>query len=170
VVGVDFSESMLACAREKAARRVVTAPPEFVAGDLLELPFRDATFAAVTVAFGVRNVPDLGHAFGEMVRVTRPGGRVVCLEITVPPAGLGRQIHRLWFERAVPAVGAAVSGDGRAYTYLPASVRDFPPVEELAAVMSAAGLSWIRYRRLGLGMVALHVGTVDRPSEGRADR
>jgi demethylmenaquinone methyltransferase/2-methoxy-6-polyprenyl-1,4-benzoquinol methylase len=165
ITGLDFAEPMLARARQKAARRWATrrraAPvPNFVAGDLLALPFADETFAVVTVAFGVRNVADLPGAFAEMVRVTRPGGKIVCLEITSPPPGVGRRFHALWFDRLVPALGRLVAGDGSAYTYLPASVRSFPAPDELAAIMRCAGLRDVRYQRFGLGIVALHVGLV----------
>jgi demethylmenaquinone methyltransferase / 2-methoxy-6-polyprenyl-1,4-benzoquinol methylase len=161
--------------RWKAARRAARrggAPPNasqdvrgpgpsratFVQGDLLALPFADGEFAAVTVGWGVRNVPDLRRALAEMTRVTRPGGRVVCLESTRPPEGLGRRFHEVWFERVVPALGRLVAGEASAYSYLPASVRDFPDADGLAALMAAAGLRRVRYRRFGFGAVALHVG------------
>jgi demethylmenaquinone methyltransferase/2-methoxy-6-polyprenyl-1,4-benzoquinol methylase len=164
VIGLDFSEPMLSVAREKARRRMggggAASQPVFVAGDVLSLPFADREFAAVTVAFGVRNVPDLPRAFAEMARVTRPGGRVVCLEITTPPPGAGRRFHEVWFERCVPLLGRLVAGDGSAYAYLPASVRRFPEPAALAGIMTDAGLRRVRFRRLGLGIVALHAGLV----------
>lgn len=165
VVGLDFSQSMLECAAEKAARFSThhaadgALAPTFVAGDVLSLPFPDGHFSAVTVAFGVRNVPDLPRALAEMVRVTRAGGRVVCLEITTPPPGLGRRFHRVWFDHVVPLLGGLVAGDLSAYTYLPASVRSFPEPDALAALLARAGLVDVRYRRFGFGIVALHVGT-----------
>ena len=118
VTGLDFTAEMLAVAREKAAARgadltggpsaadgVARAVPTFVRGDLLALPFADGEFAAVTVGWGVRNVPDLPRALTEMARVTRPGGRVVCLESTRPPEGLGPALPQVWFDRLVPALG-----------------------------------------------------------------
>jgi demethylmenaquinone methyltransferase / 2-methoxy-6-polyprenyl-1,4-benzoquinol methylase len=190
VTGLDFTEAMLERAREKARwrrwkaakgrwqaarrRRRVTAgeaaemaegkpkPPDFIRGDVLALPFGDGEFAAVTVGWGVRNLPDLDRALHEMARVTRAGGRVVILESTRPPAGLGRRFHAIWFERVVPLLGRLVAGAGSAYEYLPASVRDFPDADGLAARMAAAGLVGVRYRRLGFGAVALHVGEVPR--------
>ncbi len=161
VTGGDLSEVMLARAREKAAalgepgRRA-----EFVRADLLALPFAADRFAAATVAFGVRNVSDPTAAFAELRRVVRPGGRVVCLEMTTPPPGVGRRFHALWSDRAVPAIGRLVTGATGAYSYLPASVATFPDSDGLAAVMAAAGLAQVRYRRLGFGAVSLHVGTV----------
>jgi demethylmenaquinone methyltransferase/2-methoxy-6-polyprenyl-1,4-benzoquinol methylase len=162
VTGLDFTVAMLSQARRKAARRVGRglSAPRFVQGDLLELPFADGEFAAVTVGWGVRNVPDVPRAFAEMRRVTRPGGRVVCLESTQPPPGLGGRFHLVWMGRVVPLLGRLVTGDPHAYAYLPASVEAFPRAEELAAIMSRAGLSRVRYRRFGLGAVAMHIGEV----------
>jgi demethylmenaquinone methyltransferase/2-methoxy-6-polyprenyl-1,4-benzoquinol methylase len=154
---------MLVRAREKSAAREsrgLTVPQAFVSGDLLHLPFEDASFAAVTVGWGVRNVPDVPRAFREMVRVTRPGGRVVCLDSTQAPDGLGKRFHQVWMGRVVPLLGRIVTGDPSAYAYLPASVAAFPRADELASVMAAAGLVGVRYRRLGFGAVALHVGAV----------
>jgi demethylmenaquinone methyltransferase / 2-methoxy-6-polyprenyl-1,4-benzoquinol methylase len=171
VTGLDFTEAMLLRAREKQAvrrRRRRLAPVDFVRGDALALPFPDATFAAVTVGFGVRNVPDVPGVFAEMARVTRPGGRVVCLELTQAPPGLGRRFHDVWSGRIVPLLGRLVARDARAYSYLPASVAAFPRADELAAIMSGAGLVDVRYRRFGFGAVALHVGSA--PQRGGYDR
>ena len=162
VVGLDFGEAMLARARGKAAARQRRGRhvPTFVRGDLLDLPFADREFAAVTAGWGVRNVPDIARAFAEMKRVTRPGGRVVCLESTQAPDGAGRHFHRVWMGHVVPLLGRVVTGDATAYAYLPASVEAFPRAEELAAIMAAAGLTRVRYRRFGVGAVAIHVGEV----------
>lgn len=163
IIGLDLTPAMLDCARDKAAarrRKGLPAPHEFMVGDVLDLPFKEGRFAAVTVGWGIRNVPDVAAAFREMVRVTRPGGRVVCLESTQAPPGPGRHLHDLWTGRVVPLLGRLVSGDPWAYAYLPASVAAFPPARELAAIMAGAGLRDVRYRRLALGAVALHVGEV----------
>jgi len=165
VTGLDFTPEMLACARQKAgarARRGRPGPREFVQGDLLALPFEEDRFAAVTVGWGVRNVPDVPLAFREMARVTRPGGRVVCLESTQAPDGAGKRLHAIWQGHVVPLMGRVVTGDGDAYSYLPASVAAFPRADELAAIMAGAGLTNVRYRRFGFGAVALHVGEVPR--------
>jgi demethylmenaquinone methyltransferase/2-methoxy-6-polyprenyl-1,4-benzoquinol methylase len=163
VVGLDFTPEMLARAREKAearALRGLPVPREFAEGDLLSLPFDDDRFAAVTVGWGVRNVPDVPRAFREMARVTRPGGRVVCLESTQVPEGPGKRFHDVWQGHVVPRLGRLVTGDASAYSYLPASVAAFPRADELAAIMAGAGLGNVRYRRYGFGAVALHVGEV----------
>lgn len=163
VTGLDFTEAMITRAREKAAerrRRGLPAAAEFVSGDLLDLPFEDDRFDAATVGWGVRNVPDVPGAFAELARVVRPGGRVVCLESTQSPDGRGAWVQRFWMGRVVPILGRLVSGDASAYAYLPDSVATFPRAAGLAAIMHAAGLTHVRYRRFGFGSVALHVGDV----------
>ncbi|HEX6700798.1 MAG TPA: class I SAM-dependent methyltransferase [Gaiellaceae bacterium] len=148
VTGLDFSEPMLERARRKSAAI------EWVRGDLLELPFEDASFDAATVGFGVRNLADLERGLLELHRVLRQDGRLGILEITTPRGPL-RHFYRLWFDRLVPLLGKALPG-GSAYTYLPASVRRFPDAESLAALLDDAGFRAIRYRFLAGGIVALH--------------
>lgn len=150
VTGLDFSERMLERARRKSSA------VEWVRGDLLELPFADASFEAATVGFGVRNVADTERALAELRRVLVPGGRVGILEITTPRGPL-RPFYRLWFDGIVPLAGKLLPG-GSAYAYLPASVRRFPGPEELASLLEAAGFADVRYRLLAGGIVALHVG------------
>jgi demethylmenaquinone methyltransferase/2-methoxy-6-polyprenyl-1,4-benzoquinol methylase len=153
VVGLDFSEAMLDAARRKSSQ------VDWVRGDALALPFADGEFAAATIGFGMRNLADPLRGFAELARVVRPGGRVVCLELTEPPAWAA-PFARLWTDRAVPLLGRLVARETDAYRYLPASVHRFPPAEELAAVMGRAGLRRVRFRRLSGGAVAVHVGTV----------
>ena len=166
VVGVDFSEGMLERGRAKVARKGLDHVA-LLHGDALDLPFEDDRFAAATVAFGIRNVADLDAGLRELVRVVRPGGKVVCLEITTPESGAAARFHRLWFDRLVPGIGRLADrrGAGSAYSYLPASVRRFPNPTVLGQAMYAAGLDEVRFRPLGGGIVALHVGTV---TAGRA--
>jgi len=156
VTGLDFSERMLERARRKAPEL------DWVHGDLLALPFADASFDAATVGFGVRNVADLPGAIAELHRVLRPGGRLAILEITRPRGPL-RLFYSLWFDRIVPLLGKVLPG-GRAYTYLPASVRRFPGAEELAALLERHGFTQVRFRLMGGTIVALHtaVATAER--------
>ncbi len=171
VVGVDVSDEMLDIAREKCGRNQLYV--EFRAGDVLDLPFPDGAsgaggdargggaqaadgFDACTVGFGIRNVPDVVRAFSEMRRVCRPGGKVVCLEITQPRIPVFKQFYQLWFDRAVPVLGRLVAGDNAAYSYLPASVKRFPDPEELKARMEEAGLKNVRYEILAGGIIAVH--------------
>ncbi len=150
VVGLDFSPRMLERARAK--QESVT----WIEGDLLALPFPDASFDAATVGFGVRNVADLPAALVELRRVLRPDGRLGILEITTPTGALA-PFYRLWFDHVVPLLGKALKG-GAAYTYLPASVRRFPGPEELAGLLRAAGFGDVAYRTFAGGIVALHTG------------
>ncbi len=148
VTGLDFSAAMLERARRKSAA------VEWVEGDLLALPFADETFDAATVGFGVRNVADLDLALAELRRVLRPGGRLAILEIT-QARGVLRPFFSLWFDRVVPLLGKVLPG-GRAYAYLPASVRRFPGAEALAALLERGGFEEARFRLLGGSIVALH--------------
>jgi demethylmenaquinone methyltransferase/2-methoxy-6-polyprenyl-1,4-benzoquinol methylase len=150
VVGVDFSPRMLERARRKSPAI------EWVQGDILALPFADGSFDAATVGFGIRNVADLEQGLRELRRVLRPGGRLAVLEITTPRGPL-RPFFNVWFERVVPLLGRALPG-GRAYTYLPASVKRFPPAEELAALLSLCGFDEVTFRLLAGSIVALHTG------------
>ncbi len=150
VVGLDFSPRMLERAQHKSGTI------EWVQGDALALPFADEEFDAATVGFGVRNLADLEGGLRELARVLRPGGKAAVLEIT-RPRGILRPFFRLWFDVLVPFAGRVLPG-GKAYTYLPASVRRFPGPEDLSALMSRAGFRDIHYRLLGGGAVALHTG------------
>jgi demethylmenaquinone methyltransferase/2-methoxy-6-polyprenyl-1,4-benzoquinol methylase len=148
VTGLDFSEPMLERARRKAPEL------EWIRGDLLALPFGDASFDAATVGFGVRNVEDLQRALSELRRVLRPGGRLAILEIT-RPRGLLAPFYRLWFDGVVPLLGKLLPG-GSAYTYLPASVRRFPGPAELTKMIEAAGFRDVHVRLFAGGIIALH--------------
>jgi len=151
VVGLDFSEQMLDRARGKDAEI------EWLQGDVLALPFADASFDSATVGFGIRNVDDLEAGLRELRRVLRDGGRLAILEITTP-RGLLAPFYRVWFDRVVPLLGRVLPG-GDAYTYLPASVRRFPVPAELSRVLQATGFGDVRFRLFAGGIVALHVGT-----------
>jgi demethylmenaquinone methyltransferase/2-methoxy-6-polyprenyl-1,4-benzoquinol methylase len=153
VTGLDFSERMLERARRKDAR------VDWVRGDMLALPFADGTFDAATVGFGVRNVADLPLALAELRRVLRPGGRLAILEITQPRGAL-KPFFSLWFDRVVPLLGKVLPG-GSAYTYLPASVKRFPPAEGLAGLMRESGFGEVRFRLMAGTIVALHTGVAE---------
>ena len=164
VVGADFTLPMLRFGQPLRRREAWGRRVAFVSADALELPFADATFDVVSSSFTVRNLADPGRGFREQVRVARPGGRVVCLELTMPRNGLFRAAFWLYFRRVVPLVGGLLAGDREAYSYLPESVAAFLRPEALAAVMRESGLERVRYRLLGFGTVALHVGERGRGS------
>jgi demethylmenaquinone methyltransferase/2-methoxy-6-polyprenyl-1,4-benzoquinol methylase len=153
VVGVDFSERMLAVARAKSSN------VRFEVGKALALDYRDGSFDAATVGFGARNFSDLRLGLSEMARVVRPNGRVVVLEITTPTRPPLSTFFNVWFDRIVPVLGR-FAGDADAYTYLPNSVKRFPGPEELASMMWSTGLRRVRYLLTAGGIIALHVGEV----------
>jgi demethylmenaquinone methyltransferase / 2-methoxy-6-polyprenyl-1,4-benzoquinol methylase len=163
VVGLDFSVPMLELAAQKSATGGMKV--EWVQGNALGLPFPDASFDAATVGFGVRNVADVGGAIAEMTRVVSPGGRVAILEITTPQRPPLKWFYSIWFDRIVPLLGA-LAGDREAYTYLPNSVRRFPPAHDLAHLMHVAGLRDVRYVILAGGIVAIHSGVVPAGGDG----
>lgn len=157
-VGVDFVPEMLTLAQHKASARSRGQTLLLSAGDALRLPFADALFDAVVTGFAMRNVTDIPAAFAEMARVTRPGGRVACLEIAKPRTPLFRPLFALYFYRLVPLLGGWIAGDPSAYTYLPHSLTAFLTPDEIVEVMGQAGWREVRYERLMLGTVAVHVG------------
>lgn len=159
-VGADFTYEMMAVGKQRSAARAVP----FVQADTFALPFADNTFDAVVSGFLIRNVVDRVAAFREQARVAKPGGRVLCLETAPPNNALLAPLFRLYFFRVAPLLGALISGDRQAYTYLPHSTVDFPSPPALQRVMEAAGLHHVVYHELMLGAVAIHVGTkLDAP-------
>jgi demethylmenaquinone methyltransferase / 2-methoxy-6-polyprenyl-1,4-benzoquinol methylase len=157
VVGSDFSERMLALARAKA--QGLGLPVDFEVANALELPYGNDSFDAATVGFGARNFADLRTGLEEMVRVVRPGGRVVVLEITTPTRPPLSTLLEVWFETIVPRLGR-LAGDSQAYSYLPQSVRRFPGPAALAELMWAVGLRDIGWLQTAGGIIAMHAGSV----------
>jgi len=153
VIASDFSEGMMELGRAKAPD--VT----FEWGNALDLPYEDNSFDAATAGFGVRNFSDLAKGISEMVRVVRPGGKVVVLEMTTPERPPLSFFFRVWFDRIVPNLGK-VAGESDAYTYLPNSVKRFPGPRDLAALMSAVGLDEMKYVLTAGGIIAMHHGRV----------
>jgi demethylmenaquinone methyltransferase / 2-methoxy-6-polyprenyl-1,4-benzoquinol methylase len=150
-VACDFSLGMLTVGARRPAARL-----SFAAGDALALPFRDAAFDVVTISFGLRNVADTGQALREMLRVTRPGGRLVICEFSHLPVRRLNAIYEEYLARVLPAIARRLSGNAEAYDYLAESIRDWPPQQVLAGQIAAAGWSGVSWRNLTLGIVALH--------------
>lgn len=154
VLGVDFSEEMLKVAKGRPVPNV-----EYRLGDATKLVgVEKSSFDAATIAYGARNIPDLDALFGEMTRAVRPRGRVVCLEIARPKGRFFASFYGLWFDRLVPWLGAKVSGDAWAYSYLPHSVKAFVAPGELAEIMRRNGLQDVTWRKFSGGIVTLHAG------------
>ncbi len=160
VVACDLSLGMLA---EGRARRPDLA---FVAGDALALPFADEAFDAVTISFGLRNVPDVDAALREMFRVTRPGGRVVVCEFSRPTNRAFRAVYDQYLTKALPRIAGVVARESDAYTYLAETITGWPNQRELGLALRSAGWTSVAYRNLTGGIVALHRGF--RPAHDEA--
>ena len=159
VVGLDPSGGMLAVGKEKVAKGGLGDRVELVLGDAQALPFPDASFDGVTMAFGIRNVPDRPRALVEMRRVTRPGGRIAILELSEPRGGVMGPLARFHIHTVVPRLGALLSGS-REYRYLQESIARFPPPDEFAGTMRAAGLVVEEVVPLTFGVCCLFVARV----------
>jgi demethylmenaquinone methyltransferase/2-methoxy-6-polyprenyl-1,4-benzoquinol methylase len=167
IVGTDFCLPMLLPARAKTRRRRASERIRFVEADTQQLPFPDDTFQLTTVAFGLRNVTDTDRGLAEMVRVTRPGGRVAILEFSRPRHWLFGRLYRAYFRWVLPAVGQLISRSReQAYEYLPASVQEFPDGEDLAEKLRGHGLMEVHWQPLTFGIATLYVGTKDSPLSG----
>jgi demethylmenaquinone methyltransferase/2-methoxy-6-polyprenyl-1,4-benzoquinol methylase len=158
IIGADFCRPMLVRARDKAARAAALPRLAFIEADAQRLPCPDETFALTTVAFGLRNVTDTDRGLAEMVRVTRPGGRVAVLEFS-RPRGLIGWFYRAYFLHLLPLVGQLISrSPDSAYRYLPASVMQFPDGAAMAAKFQAHGLTDVSVTPMTFGIATLYVG------------
>ncbi len=156
VTASDFVPQMLDIGRRKAAARSLEIA--FEEGDALNLPYPDASFESLTCAFGFRNFADYQRGLAEFWRVLKPGGRLVILEFPPPAEGAFGQLFRFYFRQVLPRIGALISGNAGAYTYLPESVLAFPEPALLARMMHATGFR-TRHQLLTFGIAAVHVGT-----------
>ncbi len=164
IVGADFSPEMLTAARDKLAANGVTNA-SWTLADALHLPFPECTFDCVTNAFVLRNLDDLRSGLTEMARVLQPGGRLVCLDMTQPPAGFVGALYKLYFYRLLPPIAGVLSGDRAAYRYLPNSLVGFPDSAALAELLAELGLVEVQVRKLAGGTVAMH--TAVKPPAAR---
>lgn len=159
VTALDFSAGMVAVGRERHP------DIEFVEGDATALPFDDASFDAVTISFGLRNVNDPHAALAEMRRVLVPGGRLVICEFTTPPSGLVRRMYDFYLAKVMPRIAKMSSTNPAAYTYLMDSIHDWPAQGILAGWIRDAGFTGVGYRNLTGGVVALHRGTTPKSAD-----
>lgn len=164
VVAADFSEGMLAEGRKRHAGNDLI---DFVFADATQLPFEDNSFDAATISYGLRNVNDPRKALSEMLRVVKPGGRIVIAEFSTPPAQLVRVPYGLYGRHVLPKIAGLINREAaEAYRYLNESIESWPNQDELAAWLREAGFERVAYRNLTLGIVALHRGFVpqDKPA------
>jgi demethylmenaquinone methyltransferase / 2-methoxy-6-polyprenyl-1,4-benzoquinol methylase len=156
VIGFDLSEGMMNLGREKAKKLKVRNTVEFVKGDSEKMPFADNSFDAITVGFGVRNFENLEAGLKEIFRVTRPGGKVVILEASMPQNAIIRSVFSLYFGKIVPLIGKLFSKDARAYSYLPESVLAFPHGLELVRILENIGFRKVKWEALTFGSCAFY--------------
>ena len=158
VTGVDLSEGMLAVMREKVGKAGLSGMISIEEGDGENLRFPDNTFDRVTIAFGIRNFEDRPKGLREMLRVLKPGGRLVILELSRPENKVVRWFYDLYFLHILPKIGGKVSGDKAAYAYLPASVAAFPGKKEFIATMRKAGFRTVTHKAFTLGICRMYTG------------
>lgn len=158
VTGVDLSEGMLAVMREKVDKAELNGMISIEEGDGENLRFPDNTFDRVTIAFGIRNFEDRPKGLREMLRVLKPGGRLVILELSRPENKIILWFYDLYFLHILPKIGGKVSGDKAAYAYLPASVAAFPGKKEFTATMREAGFRTVTHKAFTLGICRMYTG------------
>lgn len=156
VTGIDLSEGMIDIGREKVGRARLAQRVELQVADCLALPFGDATFDCVTVAYGVRNFADLEAGYREMHRVLRPGGMLCVIELSTPANPLVKPLYGFYTRAIIPAVGRMISKDTRAYTYLPQSIAAVPQRDDMCALMARAGFRSASFRPLTFGVCTIY--------------
>lgn len=159
ITGIDLSQNMIGIGRQKIARAGLERRITLTAGDCLSLPFDEASFHAVTVAYGVRNFEDLAAGYLEMFRVLRPGGSITVIELSTPSSPLVKPFYKLYTRHLIPLIGRLVSKDVRAYSYLPESIAAVPQGNDMTAIMQQAGFTDTRCRRLTFGTCSIYTGT-----------
>ncbi len=158
VVVYDINMEMVEIGRDKCIDRGFVKNIEFVQGDAEAIGFDDNTFHCATIGFGIRNVTHLETALRELMRVVKPGGRIVCLEFSHPTSKLFGKLYDIYSFKIIPEIGNLVTGNREAYTYLPESIRKFPSQEEFKKMMENIGLFRVRYYNLFNGIAAVHIG------------
>lgn len=167
LLGIDLSEGMLSVARKKVAGTPLESIIEFRKDDCMQLSLPDASFDAVTVAYGIRNFEDLDRGLREMRRILRPGGRLVIIELTVPRRFPMKQLFWAYSHIYMPLVGRLISKDKAAYRYLPATMEAFPQGETMQGILEKAGFTEVRFRRYTFGLSTLY--TAQAPEKGQDD-
>lgn len=156
IIGTDFCRPMLTVAHKKTG--LLKAEVPYVEADAMDLAFADDSFDALTIAFGLRNLPNFANGLTELHRVIKPGGKIVILEFSSPVVPGFRQLFNFYFANILPRIGGAVSGSRGAYEYLPDSVSKFPNQKGLVEMMSKTGFTNVKYQNLTGGIAAIHSG------------
>ena len=156
IIATDFCRPMLDLASQKTANLSLTVP--YLEADAMRLSFADESFDAVTIAFGLRNLSNLGDGLAELRRILKPGGRLVVLEFSSPALPGFRALFNFYFSRILPRIGGMVSGSRGAYEYLPDSVSKFPDQRVLVEIMQQTGFENVSYKNLTGGIAAIHSG------------
>jgi ubiquinone/menaquinone biosynthesis methyltransferases len=162
VTGLDFSQNMLNVAKHSLEHYPNRGCIKFIQGNAMEIPFPNHSFDGVTIGWGLRNLPDLRQGIREMVRVVKPGGKVVSLDMAKPTLLGFKQVYWLYFERLVPLMGKIWAQKSSAYQYLHDSAREFPSQQRLANIFAECGLINTSYENLAGGVVAVVTGTKPR--------
>ena len=159
IIGVDISEGMLSVGREKLIKKNLTDKIELISGDSEFLPFEDNLFDAVIVSFGVRNFENLEKGLSDMLRVLKPGGKVVILEFSKPKSFPFKQIYQFYFQWILPKIGKLISKNHAAYTYLPDSVEAFPDGDDFLNILNKIGFQKNQCTPLTLGISSIYSGS-----------
>lgn len=161
IIGLDFSEQMLAYGKLKIKRAGLSHQVTLVQGNAMHLPYPDNTFNHATIGFGLRNVPDIYQVLSEMRRVVKPGGQVVSLELSKPTWPPFRSVYYFYFQKILPLLGKLFANRYEQYRWLPESLVQFPDYDELAQVFRECGLTDVQTYPLSAGIAALHIGVKD---------
>ena len=159
VVVYDINREMIEVGRDRSIDKGFLKDIAYVQGDAEEIGFDDNSFHCATIGFGIRNVTHIDRAIRELMRVVKPGGRVICLEFSRPTSKLMNTLYDLYSFKIIPEIGDAITGNKDAYLYLPESIRKFPDQETFKKMMEDAGLFKVRYYNLFNGVAAVHIGT-----------
>ena len=159
VIGVDFSQEMLNVGDRRLNNSLKDYKFKLIRDSILELPFEENTFDCITIAFGLRNISDISKALSEMYRVLKPGGRVVCLELSKPNIPILKNIYDIYFNHVLPFVGSIGTGDKKAYYYLRDSVNDFMNKKQLKQEFEKIGFKNSEYKSLTFGIASIHYAT-----------
>ena len=157
IIGADISEGMMAVGRKKVAKEGLQDTISFQYEDCMKLSFPDGSFDAVTSAYGVRNFQDLERGLREMLRVLRPGGHLLIVELTPPPRFPMKQLFWVYAHVVMPLLGRLISHDDSAYTYLPASMEAFPQAEQMEGILKRVGFAEVQWKRFTFGISTMYL-------------